>query len=467
MDCVLSKKDFYWPIKILLTSHQDDGGGDVGAENVILLDHEVRGTLGDSFDRACCMLRHHNVGILPNAGLNALHLQIHALRHSGNAAHVPIELLPQLVGDVVRKHLAVRGDMPIAAGLSLNADLLVIVICSILSHLIRGSQSLCELLSTLNADWLPSAVKASELLIVHLALFASLGVLAVPNHVSVCCLAPHPLLDTAVLLLHYALELIGRNPCAEHLPLPAGEVVVDLLVHLNLNAHCLPHEVFGHLPAVVPKVLEHEGGVLHDILKGHALLEGPSGLGKVLPILVADIPVGPLLAAHPFPLLSDGRTAPMLGGDGNTFITVDLAHLRLAHFAVISQDVHRVFIRAGHLHLDSATKDCVINALFFVLLIVVYFVHGRKLLAGDNGPPLLASDLQDFDLCCHALLQHLVGFSIWDTTLDEEIRKILVLLVDKSAFLDVALHVEAVEVGVSGELKDVLPREGSVRESPC
>ena len=137
--CIFREK-FDVNMKIpLLTPHEDDGRGDVAAENVILLDHEVGSALGDRFDCACCILADHNVGILPDASLHALHLQIHTLRHSGNVAHVPLKLLPQLVGDVVGKHLAIRGDMPVAARLGLDADLLVIIICSILSHLIRAT----------------------------------------------------------------------------------------------------------------------------------------------------------------------------------------------------------------------------------------------------------------------------------------------------------------------------------------
>ena len=77
------------------------------------------------------------------------------------------------------------------------------------------TQVLGKLLHALFADWLPGPIKADELLIVNLDLFASLGTSAVPNHVPISHLAPHPLLDTAVFLLHDAFELIGRNPGKE------------------------------------------------------------------------------------------------------------------------------------------------------------------------------------------------------------------------------------------------------------
>ena len=74
------------------------------------------------------------------------------------------------------------------------------------------------------------------------------------------------------------------KPRAEHFPLPAWEVVVDLLVHGDLDGHGLAHEVLGQLPAVAAEALEHEAGVLHPRLpdgKSQILrlyVFGPSGL---------------------------------------------------------------------------------------------------------------------------------------------------------------------------------------------
>ena len=82
------------------------------------------------------------------------------------------------------------------------------------------------------------------------------------------------------------------KPRAEHFPLPAWEVVVDLLVHGDLDGHGLAHEVLGQLPAVVrAEALEHEAGVLHRVLEGHASsFQSSCGLGKGLTVLVANIP---------------------------------------------------------------------------------------------------------------------------------------------------------------------------------
>ena len=67
-------------------------------------------------------------------------------------------------------------------------------------------------LPALFADWLPGAVQAGELLVVDLDLLPSLGAPAMPDHVPVSHLAPHPLLHPAILLHHDTLELVGRNP---------------------------------------------------------------------------------------------------------------------------------------------------------------------------------------------------------------------------------------------------------------
>ena len=82
------------------------------------------------------------------------------------------------------------------------------------------------------------------------------------------------------------------KPSAEHFPFPSWEGVVDLLVHGDLDGARVAHEVLGQLPAVIAKALEHEGCILHRVLKGHARsLKGSSGFSKGLPVLIADISV--------------------------------------------------------------------------------------------------------------------------------------------------------------------------------
>ena len=50
--------------------------------------------------------------------------------------------------------------------------------------------------------------------------------------------------------------------------------------------------MLGQVPAVVAEALEHETRVLHGVLKSHASsLQSSGGLGKGLPVLIADIPV--------------------------------------------------------------------------------------------------------------------------------------------------------------------------------
>ena len=74
------------------------------------------------------------------------------------------------------------------------------------------TEVLGEPLRPLFADGPPGAVEAGELLVVDLDLLAGLDAPAVPDHVPVGRLAPHPLLHPAVLLLHDALQLVGGNP---------------------------------------------------------------------------------------------------------------------------------------------------------------------------------------------------------------------------------------------------------------
>ena len=45
--------------------------------------------------------------------------------------------------------------------------------------------------------------------------------------------------------------ILSTKPSAEHFPLPSWEVVVDLLIHSDLDGVRMPHEVLGHLPAVI------------------------------------------------------------------------------------------------------------------------------------------------------------------------------------------------------------------------
>ena len=49
-----------------LTPGPDLGGGDVGAEQVVPLDHEVGGARGDGPHRHRGNLPHHHVGVLPD-----------------------------------------------------------------------------------------------------------------------------------------------------------------------------------------------------------------------------------------------------------------------------------------------------------------------------------------------------------------------------------------------------------------
>ena len=113
----------------LSAPHKDDSGADVRAHEVIFLDHEVLGDLGDGFgDLPFGVLADHDVLVLADAGLPALHLEVHSLRHPGDAAHVPLELFIQLVGDVIREDLAVRADSPVAAGLRMDRDILVVIV---------------------------------------------------------------------------------------------------------------------------------------------------------------------------------------------------------------------------------------------------------------------------------------------------------------------------------------------------
>ena len=49
-----------------LTPGPDFGGGDVRAEEVVLLDHEVGGARGDGPHRHRGNLPHHHVGVLPD-----------------------------------------------------------------------------------------------------------------------------------------------------------------------------------------------------------------------------------------------------------------------------------------------------------------------------------------------------------------------------------------------------------------
>ena len=124
----------------LSTLHQDSGGAEAGADEVILLDHEVGRDLGDGLGGLPVgVLRHHDVLVLGDAGLPALEPEVHPLGHPGDAAHVPLELLAQLVGDVVREDLAVRAHRPVAAGLGLDGDLLVVVIGGVLGKFVTGA----------------------------------------------------------------------------------------------------------------------------------------------------------------------------------------------------------------------------------------------------------------------------------------------------------------------------------------
>ena len=224
----------------------------------------------------------------------------------------------------------------------------------------------------------------------------------------------------------------------------------------------MAHELLGHLPAVISQVLEHEAGALHGIFEGHVRpLKVPGGLGKLLPILVTDIPVGPFLAAHPIPLLSDGCTTFVLGGDGDTIITVDIAYIRFAHLAVINGESQCVLAGTVRQYLHSAAKDVVINTGFLALLIIDDVVHLGELFASEYGPPLLVSCFHYLNLAVHTLLQQLLSLScrnalkqfallftlfasqmneVRPTTFDKKINEILVLLVDVSAFRDVKLH---------------------------
>ena len=71
------------------------------------------------------------------------------------------------------------------------------------------THGLCKLLGALDADWLPGAVHACELLVEHLALQALLVVLDVPHVVPVGHLGPHDVPGAAILVLGDHLDLVG------------------------------------------------------------------------------------------------------------------------------------------------------------------------------------------------------------------------------------------------------------------
>ena len=122
-------------------------------------------------------------------------------------------------------------------------------------------------------------------------------------------------------------------PGPHHLLLKAR--VLDLLIHCDLHGDCLAHDVLRQLPAVVPEVLHLDDVAPHDLLEGHPLHVVAGGPEELLPVLVPRVPVGPLLAAHPPPLLGDGRPAlKMLGGDGDAVVVVDIDDLRFPHLQI-------------------------------------------------------------------------------------------------------------------------------------
>ena len=124
----------------LKTLHKDESGAEVRAQQIVLLNHEVGGDLGDGLGGLSVrVLGDHDVLVLAHAGLHALELEVHALGHPGDAAHVPFELLAQLVGYVPREDLAVRADRPVTAGLCLDGDLLVIVVGRVFGKFVAGA----------------------------------------------------------------------------------------------------------------------------------------------------------------------------------------------------------------------------------------------------------------------------------------------------------------------------------------
>ena len=84
------------------------------------------------------------------------------------------------------------------------------------------------------------------------------------------------------------------------------------------------------------------------------------------------LPVGPLLAAHPVPVLRHGGAARVLGGDGDPLVVVHLVRLGLAHLAVVRNDLHRILVGHGDLHLVGAAHHVVIKAHLLVLVQNIY-----------------------------------------------------------------------------------------------
>ena len=87
------------------------------------------------------------------------------------------------------------------------------------------------------------------------------------------------------------------------------------------------------------------------------------------------VPVGPLLAAQPVPLFSDGSATLMCGGDGDSLIGVDVYDLGFAHLAVVNVELECALVDAGRQYLHGAPKGGVVDARFLALLIVDDVVH--------------------------------------------------------------------------------------------